>query len=165
VVYLANALLLGLARRINQELNIPVVCALQDEDTWLDVMRPEYQAETWRIIQEQAAEIDAFIAVSRYYADIMQPRIKIPGEKMHIIHIGINLDGYETSSLPFNPPVIGFFSQLCEYYGLDILVDAFIKLKSDRQLKDLKLFITGGMTKDNQKYVHGLQKSSPEKAI
>lgn len=158
VVYLANALLLGLARRIKKELKIPVVCALQDEDTWLDVMRPAYQAETWRIIQERATEIDAFIAVSQYYANIMQPRIKIPDSKMHIVHIGINLNGYESSSLPFDPPVIGFLSRLCEYYGLDILVDAFIKLKSNSRLKDSKLFITGGMTSDNQKYVHGLLK-------
>lgn len=165
VVYLANALLLGLARRIKAELKIPVVCALQDEDTWLDVMRPEYQEETWRIIQERAAEVDAFIAVSRYYADIMQPRMKIPENKMHIVHIGVNLNGYETSALPFNPPVIGFLSRLCEYYGLDILVDAFIKLKSDSRLKDLKLYITGGMTKDNQKYVHAFQKKLVKKGF
>lgn len=38
VVHLSNALLLGLARRIRRELSVPIVCALQDEDTWIDPM-------------------------------------------------------------------------------------------------------------------------------
>ena len=35
VVHISNALLLGLVRSVKRELNVPVVCSLQDEDTLL----------------------------------------------------------------------------------------------------------------------------------
>ena len=36
VVHLSNALLLGLAHRIKQRMNVAMVCSLQDEDVWVD---------------------------------------------------------------------------------------------------------------------------------
>ena len=34
VVHFSNALLLGMARQIKEEVGVPVVCSLQDEDVW-----------------------------------------------------------------------------------------------------------------------------------
>ena len=44
VIHLSNALLLGLVRRIKQKMNVPVVCSLQDEDVWVDVMSDKYRS-------------------------------------------------------------------------------------------------------------------------
>jgi hypothetical protein len=41
VIHLSNALLLGLAGRLSERMKIPVVCSLQDEDVWVDAMKPE----------------------------------------------------------------------------------------------------------------------------
>jgi hypothetical protein len=41
IIHLSNALLLGLAHRIREKMDVPVVCSLQDEDVWVDVMKPE----------------------------------------------------------------------------------------------------------------------------
>jgi hypothetical protein len=37
VIHLSNALLLGLAHRLKEKLNVPVVCSLQDEDVWAGI--------------------------------------------------------------------------------------------------------------------------------
>ena len=72
VVHISNALLLGLVRSVKKGLNVPVVCTLQDEDTWIDKMEPNAAAEIWRVMSEKAKYADGFIAVSRYYRDVMK---------------------------------------------------------------------------------------------
>jgi len=152
VVHLANALLLGLARRIKQELGVPVVCSLQDEDFWLDHMNPEYVEETKHVLTDRARDVDAFISVSQYFATKMQTYIQMPSDRLFIVPIGLDLSGYEPASLEMNPPVIGYLSRLCAALGLDILIDAFILLKKGKY-PDLKLHLTGGMTGDDKKYI------------
>ncbi|MFC1569901.1 glycosyltransferase [bacterium] len=126
VVHLANALLLGLARRIKQELNVPVVCSLQDEDFWLDAMESHYLEETKRVLADRARDVDAFISVSHYFAEKMQSYIQMPPERLFIVPIGLDLAGYDPAPLDLDPPVIGYLSRLCPVLGLDILIDAFI---------------------------------------
>jgi len=68
VVHLSNALLLGLARRLKNDLNIPVVCSLQDENEWIDPMREKYRSQVWAKMAERATDVDAFIAASKYHS-------------------------------------------------------------------------------------------------
>ena len=68
VVVLSNALLLGLARRIKEELGVPVVCWLQDEHVWADAMAPDESRRVWQVLRERAADVDGCVAVSRSYA-------------------------------------------------------------------------------------------------
>ena len=163
VVYLANALLLGLARRIKKELGTPIVCALQDENTWLNKMENSYAQLIWQTLSERAKDVDAFVAVSHYYSNIIQERMQIQPERMRIAHVGIDLSGYETTTLPFNPPVIGYLSRMSESLGLGILVDAFIRIKDHERLRNSKLYITGGQTGDDRKFIGRLKKKLAEK--
>ena len=48
VVSLSNALLLGMAGRIRRELDVPVVCSLQGEDSFLDGLPEPYRAQCWQ---------------------------------------------------------------------------------------------------------------------
>ncbi|MFC2158676.1 glycosyltransferase, partial [Acidobacteriota bacterium] len=141
VVHLSNALLLGLAHRIKQEVGAGIICSLQDEHEWVDPMSPSYQDSVWNLMAEKAKDVDLFITASQYYSQRSQEILKIPGEKIRVIHGGINLKGYEPSPIPFDPPVIGYLCRLAEYFGLEILVDAFLKLKKDSRFKDIKLYI------------------------
>ncbi|MCI0471874.1 MAG: glycosyltransferase [Candidatus Aminicenantes bacterium] len=156
VVHLANALLLGLAGRIKKDVKAAIVCSLQDEDEWTDSMTAKYRRKIWEIMAEKAAAVDFFITSSRYYAGRSQKRLGIPAAKIKIIYGGLDLAGYEISSLPFQPPVIGYLCRMSEYFGLGILVGAFLILKKESRFKDLKLHITGGYTADDKRYVTGL---------
>jgi glycosyltransferase involved in cell wall biosynthesis len=95
---------------------------------------------------EKAREVDLFIATSRYYSEKSQKELDIPPERIEVINGGINLQGYERSELPFDPPVIGYLCRMSEYFGLGIVVDAFLKLKQDTRFKDLRLHMAGGYT-------------------
>ena len=153
VVHLSNALLLGLARRLKKDLGAKIMCSLQDENEWIDLMSGDYQKKVWALMAERAADVDMFVATSTYYAEKSRQLLSIPAEKIQVVHGGINLDGYELSPLPFDPPVIGYLCRLSEYFGLGILVDAFIHLKQDKRFQDVKLNLTGGYTGDDKVFV------------
>ncbi len=154
VVHLSNALLLGLAKEIRNQLQIPVVCSLQDEDVWVDAMNNQYQQKVWSLMAEKANDVDAFIAVSDYYANEMKRKMSIPDSKMHIIHIGIDPELYKYSEPIQNPFAIAYLSRMYEEHGFAILIDAFILLKQNEQFKDVKLKLTGGMTSDDKPFVN-----------
>jgi len=158
VVHLSNALLLGLARRLKNDLGTKVICSLQDENEWIDPMEQSYQKKVWDLMAERAIDVDFFVAPSQYYADKSQKLIKISDDKIKIIFDGIDLDGNEQSSLPSDPPVIGYLCRMSEYFGLGILVDAFIKLKKENRFKDLKLHLTGGYTGEDKNFLNEISK-------
>jgi glycosyltransferase involved in cell wall biosynthesis len=147
VIALSNVLLCGLARRLKQELRVPVVCMLQGEDTFLDGLPPHFRQEAWRVIAERAAEIDLFLAPSRYFGELMARRLGIPPGKMRIVPNGINLDGYSFQSPESkvqDPPVLGYFARMCEVKGLGLAVDVFIELKKRGRIPGLRFHVGGG---------------------
>ena len=153
VVHFSNVLLLGMAKQIKEEVKAPVVFSMQDEDVWVDAMEPSWQEKIWELISEKSRDADAFVAVSSYFAGVMQKKMKIPSEKMNVVHIGIKPGNY-TFSLPADsPPAIGYLSRICEENGFEILVDAFILLKRESRFDPLKLKVTGGMTGDDQPFI------------
>ena len=158
VVHLSNALLLGLTHRLKKDLGTGVVCSLQDENEWIDLMDESYQEKIWNIMAERAEDVDFFVTASQYYSEKSQKQLGILGDKIKVIYGGVNLEGYEISSLPFDPPVIGYLCRMSEYFGLGILVDAFIGLKKESRFKDLKLHITGGYTGEDKHFVKELLK-------
>ena len=165
VVHLSNALLLGLARRLKNDLHIPVVCSLQDENEWIDPMREKYRSLVWDKMAERAKDIDAFIAASRYYAKKSEEQMKIPENKIHVVYGGIDLERYDQAPLTFDPPVIGYLCRMSEYFGLGIIVDAFINLKKEPKYSDLKLYLMGGYTGDDKLFVKKMLKKLTDRGI
>ena len=153
VVCLSNALITGLAKRIRQELGVPVVCLLEGEDAFLDSLPSPQREQTWAELSKRVADIDLFIAPTRYYADAMAQRAGIPAAKLEHINNGINLDGFEPSDLPDDPPVLGYFARMCPEKGLDALVDAFVRLKQTGPIPGLKLAIGGGCQPSDKAFV------------
>lgn len=162
VVHLSNALLLGLAHRLKADLGAGVVCSLQDENEWVDLMGNVYQSKVWNLMAEKAVDVDFFVTASQYYADKAREKLKLPGDRIKVIHGGIDLEGYEKSALPFDPPVIGYLCRMSEYFGLSILVDAFLELKKDDRFRDLKLHLTGGYSGDDKPFLNGQMKKITE---
>jgi len=153
IVHLSNALLLGLAKRIKNELGTKVICSLQDENEWIDPMEPHLQKEVWGLMAEKGKDVDFFIAASEYYATKAQGYLNIPDEKLGINYGGIQLDPYVDSPLPFDPPVIGFLCRLSESLGLGIVVDAFLKLRQNPEFDGLQLMVTGGYTGEDKPFL------------
>jgi len=158
VVHLSNALLLGLTRKLKEKLNVPVVCSLQDEDVWVDIMSAQNRKRVWDLMAENAEYVDRFISVSRYYAAFSAEKMKISPDKISSIHIGVDPSGYEYRNSREKGRAIGYISRMCPENGLDILADAFILLKKQKGYDDLKLIITGGQTGDDKPYLKHIRK-------
>ena len=158
IVHISNALLLGLVHRIKERLHVPVVCSLQDEDVWVDTMQPSYQEQIWKLMSEKAKDVDLFIPVSRYFSEVMKQRMNLPDEKIKCLYLGV--DPNEYTFIPANQKErnIGFISRQCPENGLDIVVDAFIQLKKKSEYNDVKLFLTGGYTGSDNRYIKGVRK-------
>ncbi len=154
IVHVSNALLLGLAKKVREEVGVPVVCSLQDEDVWVDAMHEDHREKMWQLLAEKAKDVDAFIAVSDFFAGVMQKRMSIPDDKLHVLHVGIVADAYTYSKPAAAPQAIGFVSRMCEENGFEVLIDAFVLLKKNEAFKDLKLKATGGQTGDDTKFIH-----------
>jgi glycosyltransferase involved in cell wall biosynthesis len=153
IIHLSNSLLLGLASELRKQMRVPVVCSLQDEAGWIDSMNPDRVEDVWMAMTEKAHDVDAFISVSRYYADEMIKRLAIPREKMNVVHLGVDLEGYERAPLTFRPPTIGYLSRLTESLGLGFLVEAFTQIKSNPDLTHIRLRATGGQTADDNAFL------------
>ncbi|MEI7725108.1 MAG: glycosyltransferase family 4 protein [Bacteroidota bacterium] len=153
IVHFSNALLLGMAQQIRDEVKVPVVCSLQDEDVWVDVMEPSWREKIWDLMSEKSLDVDAFIAVSSFFAGVMKDKMNIPSNKMNVVHIGVNPENYTFTQPADSPHTIGYLSRICEENGFEILADAFILLKSEPRFKNLKLKVTGGMTGDDQSFL------------
>jgi glycosyltransferase involved in cell wall biosynthesis len=158
VIHISNALLLGLVGELRRTLEVPIVCSLQDEDAWIDAMGAPYDRLCWDAMAERAADVDVFVAVSEWYAEQMAVRLGMPRDRISVVPLGIDLDDVEPAQLPLAPPVIGYLSRMSESQGLGLLVDAFIKLKQDPRLRDLRLKATGGITAADTAFVSGLQR-------
>lgn len=153
VVHLSNALLLGLAKKIKEDLNIPVVCSLQDEDVWIDAMRPTYVQKLWDLLSEKAEDVDAFFSVSSYFSKVMQQKMRIPERKIHVVPVGIEPELYTFKEPDVENPVIGYLSRLNKENGFEIVIDAFIKLRQNPDHKNVKLKVTGGYTGDDVRFI------------
>ena len=154
VIHLSNALLLGMAEQIRNEVGVPVVCSLQDEDVWVDAMEPHHREMIWQLMAEKARSVDAFIAVSKFFAGVMKGKLSIPDNKIHVVPIGVKPDQYHYNNPALDPPAIGYLSRICHENGFEIVVDAFISLKKDPAFKNLKLKVSGGMTADDKPFLH-----------
>ena len=156
VVCLSNILLAGLVKPIKRALKVPVVCTLQGEDSYLDGLSEPYRTEAWDLVGQTLRHADSLIAVSHYYAEVMQQRLAID-EPVHVVHNGIQVDDYAPAAKP-NPPAVGYLARMCEAKGLGTLLEAFILLKQRNTVPDLQLRVAGSMTAPDRSYVQSLRR-------
>jgi glycosyltransferase involved in cell wall biosynthesis len=165
IICLSNILLLGLARRIKQKLNVPIVCLLQDEEGFLDGLPSPYAEQAWQILTERAGDVDTFIAVSRFYADAMRRRLNLDPDRIKVGYTGIALEGYDSCQVRPEVPTIGYLSQMCPDKGLETLVDAFIRLKKNETLTNARLRITGGRSAGDKTFLNRLRRKLDSRGL
>ncbi len=163
VIHMSNALLNGIAPKLKQVLNVPIICSLQDEDVWIDPMEEKYQTESWGLMEENSEYIDAYISVSEYYSKLIQEKMNIPKEKLHTLHLGVDPKEYSTNESPSHRVTeslsIGFISRMCYGNGIDIAVDAFVLLKQMTGFEKVRLYLTGGSTGDDKEILKSIRKT------
>ena len=90
IIHLSNALIIGLARQLKKRLNVKIVCSLLNEDDWIDEMVEPFQSKAWKLISQEAENVDAFITPSRYYKDLFISKTGISGDNFYIIPLALD---------------------------------------------------------------------------
>jgi glycosyltransferase involved in cell wall biosynthesis len=161
VISLPYTLLIGLAKPLREALQRPVYCTLQGEDLFLDGLQEPYRRESLRLIRENVQHVDAFIAVSEYYARFMPEYLGIPENKMRVVPLGINLNGYEarTTTTRTKPFTIGYFARVAPEKGLHVLAEAYNHLRRVRtDFPAARLEVAGYLGADHKNYLDGIER-------
>jgi glycosyltransferase involved in cell wall biosynthesis len=167
IVDMQNSMLIGLARPIKEATGRPVCCTLQGEDLFLEGMREPYHSQALELIHEHAKHIDAFIAVSGYYADFMAGYLRIPREKIHVVPLGINLKDYKTKPNNSHSEVfrIGYFARVAPEKGLDLLAEAYRILRQRDDFGPARLEAAGYLSPEHKPYLREIERKLGEAGL
>lgn len=155
IIHLSSSMLTGIAKAIKNHIDIPVVCSLQDEEIWIDNLESRYARQAWESIGQNVRYVDRFVASSEYYKSVAME--KVPQlTKVEVVYPGVNIERYKSVDYPAQP-TIGFYYRMSYENGLDILAQAFVKLKREDAIPDLKLKIGGGYTRENRSFINGIR--------
>jgi glycosyltransferase involved in cell wall biosynthesis len=157
VVHLSNAMLIGVAREI-RKLGIPVLASLSGEDIFLEKLRPPYYDEARRVLRERAEDVDAFVAMNEYYADLMADYLDVPRSRIFAVPHGLNLAGHGTRrEAAGEPRTIGFLSRICPEKGLHNLVAAAELLLADPAIPPFRVRAGGYLSRLNRPYLETIE--------
>ena len=157
VVNLPYALLLGLAAPLKRALKVPICCTLQGEDLFLDGLGEPYRSQSLDLIRAAADSVDAFLPVSRHYADYMPRYLGLPPPKMHVAPLGINLDGYTPADRDRSGPfIVGFFARIAPEKGLHVLCDAYQRFRAKNRGTHARLLVAGYLAPEHSAYLADL---------
>lgn len=158
LVQLTNSMFLGMARRIRDELDVPVVCAVQGEDIFFNDLGEPHKSRVLAALKARAKDVDRFIATSRFYVDVMAGLLGVPADRIDCVPLGLKLDGHAPAEPP--PPAapftVGYLARICPEKGLHLLLDAFRTLATGAGRERVRLRIAGYLGERDRAYHDGL---------
>jgi glycosyltransferase involved in cell wall biosynthesis len=163
VINLPYALLIGLAEPLRRELQAPICCTLQGEDLFLDGLGQQYRHESLSLIRAALPHVDAFLPVSEYYRDFMTGYLGIPPEKMRLVPLGINMDGYRARPAARRQPfTVGYLARIAPEKGLHVLCEAYRVLRELSPGEPARLVAAGYLPPEHRPYLDEIRRQLRE---
>ena len=163
VISLPYSLLLGLAGPLKRALNRPICCTLQGEDLFLDGLHEPYRTQALDLIRSHIQHIDAFLPVSDYYAEFMPGYLGIPSDKIRVVPLGINLEGFEAKEVNGTKPfTIGYLARVAPEKGLHLLAEAYRLLRQKQGQSEARLEVAGYMSGECGSYLEDIKRRLQE---
>jgi glycosyltransferase involved in cell wall biosynthesis len=158
VISLPYSLLLGMAGPLKRALNRPICCTLQGEDLFLDGLHEPYKTQACDLIRSHIKHVDAFLPVSDYYAEFMPAYLGIPADKIRVVPLGINLQGFEAKESDATRPfTVGFLARIAPEKGLHVLAEAYKVFRQSADVPDARLEVAGYMAADCKPYLNDIK--------
>ncbi len=160
LVNLPNAMFLGVAKPIREELGLPVVCNLSGEDLFLETLMEPYRTRSLELIRNAAKHVNGFVVGNKYYGDYAVKHFGIPEDRLRVIPFGIRMEDSSGSHL-ISPGsegdfTIGYLARICREKGLHVLCDAFARLRAEG--RSCRLRIAGYLGANDRGYLDQLTK-------
>lgn len=158
IINLPYSLLLGLAEPLKRALEVPVVCTLQGDDLFLEGLGQPHRQESLDLIQAAAAHVDMFLPVSQYYLDFMSGYLRLPRERMRVVPLGVNLEGYSPRPAGrAGPFTVGYLARVAPEKGLHVLAEAYRELRSRAGEGDARLVAAGYLPPEHRGYLDSIK--------
>lgn len=157
VIVLPNSLMIGLARPLARAIGRPIAVTLQGEDLFLDGLPPAHRSQAIDLIRSHVEHADAFLSVSEYYAGFMGNLLAIPEDKMALVPLGINLEGYAERVESEGRLNIGYFARIAPEKGLHNLAEAYRLLRRRDDLPETRLEVAGWMGREHRPYLREIE--------
>jgi glycosyltransferase involved in cell wall biosynthesis len=155
LISLTNSLLSGLAPALKDHFGVPLVCGLQGEEEFVAGLPERYHRQALQLLQANAAAVDLYLAPSAAYAGRMAEYLGVSRERVAVVQPGVEYQQYErVAPRPTEPFTIGYLSVIIPRKGLDLLVDAFLKLAATHG-PGLRLKVAGQSL--NDRYLREVQ--------
>jgi glycosyltransferase involved in cell wall biosynthesis len=154
VVNLPNSMLIALAPAIKAAMKVPVCCSLQGEELFLGSLREPYRRKALELIRQHTGYVDAFIALSHFGADSMAGFLGIDRDRIRVVPLGINLDGFDpVDASGIEPFTIGYLARIAPEKGLHVLCDAYRLLLAGGGLPPSRLWAAGYLAPEQKSYL------------
>jgi glycosyltransferase involved in cell wall biosynthesis len=123
-----------------------------------------YREQALAEIHRLVPSVDAFLVHSQSYADMMQAYFDLPGERIRIVPLGIDTRHFIEAAAAGQPGggaargdraggrSIGYLARLAPEKGLHLLIDAFLQLRQDPTMQDVRLEIAGWLGDHQREY-------------
>jgi len=158
VVNLPNALLISLAGPLRRALRRPVCCTLQGEDLFLEGLPEPYRRQALDLIRRHVPDVDVFIPVSQSYVEPIASYLDLPRERIAVVPLGINVDGYETRPRSRNVTfTVGYFARVAPEKGLHELCEAYRILRQERGVPAARLEAAGYLSASHVPYLNDVR--------
>ncbi len=157
LVISSNMLIAGAAPEIKHRIQRPFLVTLQGDDIFLNDLLEPYRTQALEEIRRLDASIDGYLVHSCFYADYMADFLGIAREKIHLVPLGIDTQGFpelpavgatdhqgdEAGATSSRPLTIGYLARLAPEKGLHVLVDAFLELRRRPGMEHARLHVAG----------------------
>ena len=154
VVNLPYTLLIGIAEPLRRALNAPICCTLQGEDLFLDGLGEPWKQQSLELIRAASTHVEAFLPVSRYYERYMPAYLGISRDKMRLVPLGINLDGYHPRPRARKGAfTVGYLARVAPEKGLHALAEAYRRLRAKAGVGESRLVAAGYLAPEHQGYL------------
>jgi glycosyltransferase involved in cell wall biosynthesis len=157
VICLSTALQAGMIGMLKESTGAKVLCCFQGEDGFLDSLPAPWSGRCWSAMAAAIASADMRIAPSTCYAGLMRDRLGDDIGPVHVLPNGVDVNAFQTGTNKNPPPVIGYLARMCAAKGLDLMVDAFIRLRGLPGSPPARLHLAGTATAEDLPLIRKLK--------
>lgn len=166
VVDISNSMLIGIAEPLKRALGCPVNCTLQGENVFLDGLPEPYRSRALALVREQTAHVDSFVAVSDYYAARMSRYLGIPGARMRVVPLGVDVERFRPGSGPSAGPLtLGYFGRIAPEKGVRRLCDAYAALRARGALAGCRVELAGYLGPEHADYWRSIERGNADRGL